>query len=133
MEWIGYLLDYTRFQMGISRSRCRWLLAWGDRILLDGVVVVRAMTEGSWCAAAPGGAILQVPSMLKLALSFILQHLREGRRTVSCRFPVEDQGEILRTDDGCLPVLSHPFFGSTGTRGYAVLRRNGLQGKYFCD
>lgn len=120
VEWIGYLLDYGRFQIGISESRCRWLITWCETILLNGVVLIRALAEGlgrlgycagvlewcrpflapiySWCAAAPGSAILPVPVMIKLTLSFILQQLKDGRRTVACQFPTEDLGELFRTD-----------------------------------
>ncbi len=75
VEWIGYLLDYSRFQIGISESRCRWLTNWIKLTLSNDVVLVRAMAEAlgrlgycagvlewcrpflapiySWCAAAP--------------------------------------------------------------------------------
>ena len=119
-EWIGYFVDYARFEIGVSESRCRWLIQWGSKIIADNLVLIRALAEGlgrlgycagilewcrpflaplySWCAAAPSGAVLPLPPLIRLTLSFIVGQLREGKAMTCCRAPCGDQGEIFRTD-----------------------------------
>ena len=46
MDWVGYWLDYTRFELGISESRTKWLVEWAERILRDGHVLLRNLAEG---------------------------------------------------------------------------------------
>ena len=28
VEWVGYLIDYARFEMGITESRAKWCTTW---------------------------------------------------------------------------------------------------------
>ena len=120
VEWIGYFLDYGRFELGITESRALWLLAWGDRILKERIVMVSALAEGlgrlgfasgllewsrpflsamyAWTASAPGHATLPVPPMILLTLTWLMNQLRSGRRTCSGRAPSASLGEIFRTD-----------------------------------
>ena len=112
VDWIGFYLDYTRFEIGISESRAMWLQRWGDRVVSDGMVHMQSMAEGlgrlgfasgviewckpflspiySWVSAAPSHAILVVPPLVKLTLTWIIAQLKEGRRTTPCRGPMED-------------------------------------------
>jgi hypothetical protein len=120
LDWVGYWLDYGKFQVGISESRCRWLVAWAERILSNGVVLVRGLAEGlgrlcftagvlefarpflsplyAWTSAAPAGSVLPLPPMIRLTLTWILQELKGGRRTTDCRTPAAQLGELFRTD-----------------------------------
>ena len=120
VEWVGYMVDYYRFEIGISESRALWLIAWGRRILRDHVVLVRTLAEGlgrfgycagvlewcrpflaplySWSSAAPSGAILPVPGLVQLVLHFLVEQLEKGKRMTSCRLPTADLGELFRTD-----------------------------------
>ena len=119
-EWLGYWLDYVRFELGLSEARTAWLLKWGDRILADRVVLVHIMAEGlgrlgfatgmlewarpflapmyAWTASAPSGAILSVPPLILLTLTWILDQLKTGGRTTPCRGKDVELGEIFRTD-----------------------------------
>jgi hypothetical protein len=45
-DWIGYYLDYGRFELGISESRANWLVAWGERVVSDGLVSLREFASG---------------------------------------------------------------------------------------
>ena len=119
-EWIGYWLDYSRFQLGISEGRSTWLIKWGDRIVKEGLVQMRDFAEGlgrlgfcagvlefhrpflsalyAWSAAAPLGAVLPVPPLVRLTLSWIMDQFRTGRRTTCCRKPAKDLGVLFKTD-----------------------------------
>ena len=119
-EWVGYWLDYARFQLGISESRSAWLIRWGDRVVSDGLVQMRDFAEGlgrlgftagvlefykpflaplySWSAAAPRDAVLKVPPMVRLTLSWIVSELKTGRRYSLCKKPSEQLGVLFKTD-----------------------------------
>jgi len=120
LDWIGYWLDYSRFELGISESRAGWLIKWGQQILGDGLVLVRHMAEGlgrlgfaagilewarpflapmyAWTAAAPGGAVLPLPSVVRLTLTWLVDQLRAGGRVVVCGQPLASMGELFRAD-----------------------------------
>jgi hypothetical protein len=119
-DWIGYYLDYCKFQIGINESRSLWLQEWILRILTDGTVLISRLATGlgrlgytagvlewarpflspiyAWCAAAPPSAILPVPTMIKLTLIWIGKQLKEGNRMSDCTLPTKDYGELFRTD-----------------------------------
>ena len=119
-EWVGYWVDYQRFSLGISESRCLWLVKWGQRVVSDGLVQMRDFAEGlgrlgfcsgvleyyrpflsplfAWSAAAPPSAVLKVPPMVRLTLSWIVERLRSGRRTTICKRPTKDLGLLFKTD-----------------------------------
>jgi hypothetical protein len=97
-----------------------WLVKWGDRILLDGVVLIRNLSEGlgrlgycsgllewcrpflaplyAWSAAAPDGAVLPIPAIVRTVLEFIVGELRSGKHMTSGKAHSQDLGEIFRTD-----------------------------------
>ena len=119
-DWLGYWLDYERFELGISEKRGRWLRNWAKKILSDRLVQISSMAEGlgrlcfvsgvveyyrpflapmfAWTASAPAGAVLPVPPMILLVLDWITKELETGRLTTSHRARPVDQGEIFRTD-----------------------------------
>jgi hypothetical protein len=119
-EWIGYWLDYTRFHLGLSEARSRWLVNWGERILSDKMVQIQDMAEGlgrlgfatgslewgrpflapmyAWVSAAPMTAILRVPPLVLLTLSWLIGQLKTGRRTTPCFGEEVDLGELFRSD-----------------------------------
>ena len=106
LDWIGFYLDYGRFKIGVSESRCLWVINWANRILTDGVVLVRQMGEGlgrlgftaqalphikpflaplyAWTSSAPGGAVLPVPKLCKVTLLWLMAHFKESRSLVDC-------------------------------------------------
>ena len=119
-EWVGYWLDYSRFHLGISESRSAWLIRWGDRVVNEGLVQMRDFAEGlgrlgftagvleyykpflaplySWSAAAPRDAVLKVPPMVRLTLSWIVSELKTGRRYSLCKKPSKQLGILFKTD-----------------------------------
>ena len=123
-DWIGFWLDYQKFELGISESRCRWLIVNIQEIQGSGMVLVRRLHEllgrlgyamgvlqwgrpflapmYSWCAAAPGGACLPLPPMVKAVLKWVLRQLQSGFRTISCSRIDIDLGELFRTDAGAV-------------------------------
>ena len=119
-EWVGYLVDYGRFAIGIADSRVQWLVKWGTRVVRDGLVQMRDFAEGlgrlgfcsgvleyykpflaplySWSSAAPSGAVLPVPPMVRLTLSWIVKQLEQGRTTTLCKKASKDLGVLFKTD-----------------------------------
>ena len=120
LDWLGYWVDYGRFQLGISEARTQWLIKWGKKILSDKLVLVAAMTEGlgrlsfttgvlefykpflapmfAWCAAAPQGAVLPVPPLILFTLDWIVNQLSTGRNVTTHKGRRRITGEIFRTD-----------------------------------
>ena len=100
VEWVGYWVDYSRFEAGISEARANWIMKWIQRTLSDGAVLVRSLGEAlgrfgftagalehlrpflgplyAWQAAMPKGAFLQLPVMIKIILRYLLNQL-QGR------------------------------------------------------
>jgi hypothetical protein len=121
-DWIGFWIDYGSFSLGISESRCNWLIVNIGEILDSGMALVRRVHEllgrlgyamgvlqwgrpflaplYSWCTAAPGGACLPLPAMVKAVLCWVLRQLKMGFRTISCTRVEIDLGELFRTDAG---------------------------------
>ena len=120
LDWVGYWLDYGSFELGISESRAGWIIQWGEKILSDGVVLIRQLAQGlgrlgfvagvlewykpflgplySWTSAAPGGAVLPLPFLIRIVLGFIIREFKTGRRTVSCKDPGLDIGLAFKSD-----------------------------------
>ena len=119
-DWLGYWLDYEKFEIGVSEKRCAWLLKWAKKILADKLVLISSMAEGlgrlcfvsgvveyyrpflapmfAWTASAPAGAVLPVPPMVLLTLNWIAKELETGRRTTSHISRPTNNGEIFCTD-----------------------------------
>ena len=119
-EWIGFWIDYQRFELGISENRACWLIKWGHRVVKDGLVQMRDFAEGlgrlgfcsgilefykpflaplyAWSAAAPLGAVLAVPPLVRLTLSWIVGQLESGKRMTPCRKVEKDLGLLFKTD-----------------------------------
>ncbi|CAE8640882.1 unnamed protein product, partial [Polarella glacialis] len=89
-DYVGYWLDFGNFEIGISEGRAQWMMKWIKEIIAGKHVLVRHLREGlgrlgfasgvlewskpflaplySWAAAAPQGAFLPVPPVIKLTL-----------------------------------------------------------------
>jgi hypothetical protein len=120
MDWIGFYLDYSRFEIGISEARCLWIIKWIEGVTAAKAVMVKNITEGlgrlvyvtgvlpwmkpflapifSWSSAAPEDAFLPLPPAVKLTMSWIGLQLKKGKRTCSCKNEVKRLGEIFRAD-----------------------------------
>ena len=46
MEWLGYWLDYEKFEIGITEKRSSWLIQWITSVLEARSSLVRNITEG---------------------------------------------------------------------------------------
>ena len=40
-DWLGYWLDYQRFQIGISESRASWVIKWLGKLVKQGGTLIR--------------------------------------------------------------------------------------------
>ena len=123
-EWVGYLLDYGRFSMGISEKRTRWVSSYFDSMeeatwLCD----MRRFTEclgrlgfmsqvlpwlrpllapfHSWLAAAGRTGSREAPILVRLVIWSIRKKLSEGRHMSECRSREPWLGELVRTDAKC--------------------------------
>ena len=121
-DWLGYWVDYTRFELGISDSRAKWLTQWLERTLQVGSVLVRDLRETlgrigfaagvlewhrpflaplyAWVAVAPSSAFLPLPPAVKLALLHLRDRFQRGLRTTPCRRPVAEPDKVYFADAG---------------------------------
>ena len=124
MEWIGYWLDYSKFQLGISEKRLNWLIQWIDKMMEDGLVLMRRFAEGlgrlsftaqavfwlkpslailyTWSASAPGGAVWKIPSMVRCALTYLKSELLVENCKLYCGAKsYSEEKELFLTDAKC--------------------------------
>ena len=101
LEWIGYALDVSRFEIGITEKRVQWAVRWiGDKIR-EGRVRLGELKEGlgrlqfvagplehlrpflgplyAWASAGPRHARPTIPTMLLLVMRYLARELRETR------------------------------------------------------
>jgi len=130
LDFLGFWLDYARFEVGLSEKRTQWLIHWLDGLKGDKPVLIRQVIEGlgrlafavrmltwlkpflsplyAWVGAIPSSAILKPPLMIMLVSTFLKRNLQTKLYRIPCRRPIEDKGEWFRTD-------------AKGAAGFAVL------------
>jgi hypothetical protein len=121
-QWIGYWLDFTRFEVGISEARREWVVRWLGQLLEKGGVLIGEFESGlgrlafvcgaivfdrpflaplySWKSAARRGAYLMFPPFIKTILTFLRDRMK-GRRAVKVSLHQQVGGgalEIFRAD-----------------------------------
>ena len=119
-EWIGFAIDYTRFEMGLSEKRAAWIIRWLTDLLAAGRAPVQQVVEGlgrlgfasgvlefhrpflaplySWTSAVPPKATLRLPVAIQLTLSHVLRRFQKGERMYRC-LPISPvRLELFRTD-----------------------------------
>ena len=124
MSHVGYLLDYSRFEIGISERRAAWLVAFVDKLESDGwLVMARHFQEFhgrlgfaaqvlpwlrpllapgyAWMAAVGRGSTLKTPELVAAVCTFIRQKFVKGLRKTPCSQGEIDLGEVFRTDAKC--------------------------------
>ena len=124
LDWVGYWIDYGRFNLGISEKRCQWVIRSVEDMEGDGWLVdVRRFHElrgrlgfmsqilvwirpflapgYAWLAVVKKGAVLALPNLVRCCLRFILERLREGSRTYPAGLIDKEYGELFRTDVAC--------------------------------
>ena len=140
VDYVGYWLDYARFEIGISEKRTNWLVAFIDKMKCDGwLVMSRRFQEFhgrlgftaqvlpwlrpllapgySWLAAVGRSSTLRLPELLVLVCTFIRHKFTEGLRKIPCTQDELHLGEWFRTDAKCEPgrvVLGGWLLGPTG-------------------
>ena len=109
---MGYWLDHCRFEVGLLERRAKWLADWTDDVLQKGQVLVRRMSEvlgrfshafaaldwhrpflgplHAWTAAAPPGACLGLPVLVRLTLGYLRDRLRAGSFMTAAVAPVSN-------------------------------------------
>ncbi|CAK0869239.1 unnamed protein product, partial [Prorocentrum cordatum] len=97
IEWVGIQIDLSHRSLGISARRVEWVQRWIRDILFEGQVLMSAFGEAlgrlsfavqalpcyrpllaplySWAAAAPAGAYLGIPPVVRLVLEFFADRL----------------------------------------------------------
>ena len=124
LDWVGYWIDYGRFNLGISEKRCQWVIRSVEGMEGDGWLVdVRRFHElhgrlgfmsqilvwirpflapgYAWLAVVKKGAVLALPNLVRCCLRFILERLRSGSRTYPAGLIDKEYGELFRTDAAC--------------------------------
>ena len=118
-EWIGYWLDYSRFEIGISESRTKWCIRWlrdtvsmrrvafgemrealGRLVFATGPLEFLRPILGplfSWASAGPRHRRPKLPAMILLLLTFLADKL-EVSHMAKCEDTSRDLGELFRLD-----------------------------------
>lgn len=120
MDWVGFWIDYTRFEVGLSESRAMWLAKWIQSTLSEGSVLIRAFGEAlgrfgfasgaleyfrpflgplyAWYSAVPSGAYLELPVTVRIILKYILGELLKGHYRMPCGTEVIQEDDDFRAD-----------------------------------
>ena len=122
LDWVGYWLDYVRFEMGLSESRTQWLCTFVASCTTGEVVLMRRFEEGlgrlgfaarilvwmkpflaplyAWASVVTSGTALKPPLLVSVTCKFILEALADNSR-IGCASPELASGEVFRTDAKC--------------------------------
>jgi hypothetical protein len=120
IDFVGYWLDYARFEMGLSESRTIWLIQWLQDLSGQNPMLIRRAIEGlgrlafaarvlywlkpflapiyAWTNAVPPGSVLAPPPMVRLVAKFMNLSLSGGKKRIACSRPERPMGEWFRTD-----------------------------------
>jgi len=149
VEWLGYWVDYGRFQLGISEARAAWLVQWLRRALEQGTVLVSTLVAVlgrlgfaagvlewdrpflgplyAWTSAVPASAFVRLPVLVRLILEYLAQRLAEGLRVIDSALSSRQLGQLFMTDakaEDNLVVLggweTTPGHGTTHARWFSV-------------
>ena len=118
-EWIGYLLDLSRFELGITEARTQWCIRWASDKSRERSVSLQEMREGlgrlcfvsgplehlrpllgplyAWACRGPRFARRPLPVVLRLILDFLALQLSESHMC-GCSEPTKVPGELFRLD-----------------------------------
>ena len=120
MDWVGFWVDYTRLETGLSEVRAMWLAKWIRATLPEGSVLVRAFGEAlgrfgfasgaldyirpflgplyAWYSAVPNRAFLELPVMVRTILRNLLGQLLQGRYRIACGSDAARGDDDFRAD-----------------------------------
>ena len=140
VDFVGYWLDYARFELGISEKRTNWLVEFINQMERDGWLVMSRRYQEfhgrlgftaqvlpwlrpllapgySWLAAVGKNSTLKLPELLVLVCTFIRYKFVGGLRKIPCLRDEIQLGEWFRTDAKCEPgrvVLGGWALGKSG-------------------
>lgn len=124
VDYVGFWMDYARFEIGMSEKRTNWLIRFVDELESSGwLVQVRRFQEFhgrlgfasqilpwirpllapgySWLAAVGKGSTLKLPELVALVCLYIRNKLAAGLRRYPCGITEKPLGELFRTDAKC--------------------------------
>ena len=123
-DYVGYWVDYGRFEIGISERRTGWLVEFINKLELDHwLVLARRYQEFhgrlgfsaqvlpwlrpllapgySWLSAVNKMSTVKVPELVAMTCIFIRQKLVGGLRKTPCLVEEVSRGELFRMDAKC--------------------------------
>eukprot|EP00438_Fugacium_kawagutii_P018198 Skav226142 [mRNA] locus=scaffold1047:606146:609121:- [translate_table: standard] len=124
LDYVGFWMDYCRFEIGMSDKRTSWLVKFVDELESNGwLVSVRRFQEFhgrlgfasqilpwirpllapgySWLAAVGKASTLKLPDLVSVVCLYIRDKLKSGLRKSRCGVAELDIGEVFRTDAKC--------------------------------
>eukprot|EP00435_Cladocopium_sp_Y103_P044193 s658_g12.t1 len=124
LDYVGYWLDYGRFQLGISERRAAWLVDFIDKLEMDQwLIMTRRFQEFqgrlcfsaqvlpwvrpllapgyAWLAAVGKASTVKVPELVAMVCVFIRAKFKKGLRKAPCAKAEHQLGELFRTDAKC--------------------------------
>ena len=124
MDYVGFWMDYTRFELGLSEKRTSWIIRFVDEMEVNGWLVgVRRCQEFhgrlgftaqilpwirpllapgyAWLAAVGKTATLKLPELVAMICVYIRCKLKGGLRKIPCGIRELGLGELFRTDAKC--------------------------------
>ena len=115
MDFVGFWVDYTRFEIGMSEKRVAWLVKFVDELIsIEWLVHMRRfqarvlpwikpmLAPGySWISATGRTATLKRPQLVAAACTFIRDKFGMGYRKLPCGVKESFLGELFRTDAKC--------------------------------
>ena len=118
-EWIGYMLDVARFELGISAKRAAWASRWLRDKSVEGTVRLGELREAlgrlqfitgaieffrpflgplyAWAAAGPKFSRPRLPIMVILIMKYLAEELL-NMRSMPCTRKTRALGEVYRVD-----------------------------------
>ena len=124
VEYVGFFLDYWRFEIGLSDRRCSWLIDWVQAVHDNqGLVHHRSFVEFlgrlvyssqvlpwlkcflaplyAWKGAMAPNTVGKVPRTVCLVLRYVKGLLEAGHHRSPCFAPHHQPGHLFRTDAKC--------------------------------
>ena len=124
MDFVGFWVDCTRFEIGMSEKRVAWLVKFVEELISnEWLVHMRRLQDihgrlgfaaqvlpwikpmlapgYSWISAAGRTATLKMPQLVAAACIFIRDKFGMGYRKLPCGVKESFLGELFRTDAKC--------------------------------
>ena len=124
LDYVGFWMDYSRFELGLSEKRANWLIKFVEDLRDDGWLTnVKQYQEFhgrlgfatqvlpwlrpllgpgyAWLSAVSRATTLKVPELLATTCVFIGEKFRSGLRKLPCGNREQYLGEVFRTDAKC--------------------------------